>query len=191
MIEIVIGFILGFSFAFALRLIVINRRERKGAHEVKYNPLRISSKMKLMLREIVFKFSVQKFNRDFLLNIKSQRTTIIQLMHRSHFPSLLKNIADVQFGIAIYIPLTPLTDDQKQRLFHVLKEEMQNFNKSEYPIEFFVIDAGTRVRHTGYLLARIVREVFNKEDVDFELFDEGVLPYLYELRMSNGGASLN
>jgi len=70
MVKLIISFILGFLFAFLLRLIVINVREKKGLNEVKYKSLPLTSKMKIIIREIIFKFSIQRFNRDFLLNLK-------------------------------------------------------------------------------------------------------------------------
>lgn len=181
MMNLIFAFILGFLSAFLLRLIVIKNRDKKGTNEIKYKPLRLTSKIKIIIREIIFKFSIQKFNRDFLLNIKSNGNTIIQVMHRSHFPEVIKNIKDVKFGLAIYIPIKPLSPDQKNTLLQVLKDESEDFNMAEYPIEYFIIDAGTRVRYTGYMITRIVMEVFKKDDVDLELYDEGTLPYHYAL----------
>lgn len=182
---------MGFLFAFLLRLIVINRREKKGLYEIKYKPIGLSSKMKVLLRELIFKFSIKKFNRDFLLNINSDGKCIIQIMHRSHFPEFCKDLSDVKFGLAIYIPTKPLTSEQKVKLMQVLKEESEEFNKTDYPVEYFVIDAGSRARYTGYLIARVIKEVFNKEDVSYELFDEGTLPYHYPLEIPKGNSSLN
>ena len=73
----------------------------------------------------------------------------------------------------------------------MLKEESEEFNKAEHPIEYIVIDAGSRVRYTGYLLARLVREIFENDDVNFQLYDEGVLPYHYSINFSKGGQGLN
>jgi hypothetical protein len=183
---IIASFLMGFVFAFLVRLIVINRRERKGLYEVKYKPLSLSSKMKGILRELIFKFSIQKFNRDFLLNVKSGEKYLIQLLHRSHFPEILENISDVKFGIAIYIPSKPLSPNQKLALIKILREEAEDFKDAEYPVGYFVIDAGSRVRFTGYLLARIITEVFGKADVDLELYDEGILPYHYSIKIAKG-----
>jgi hypothetical protein len=183
---IVTSFLLGFVFAFLVRLIVIDRREKKGLHEIKYNPLSLSSKMKGIIRELIFKFSIQKFNRDFLLNIKSNGVHLMQIMHRSHFPEVCENISDVKFGLAIYIPTKPLSTEQKNELKKILQEEMEEFKRYDYPIGYFVIDAGSRVRFTGYLLARIITEVFGKEDVDLELFDDGILPYHYTIEIAKG-----
>lgn len=186
MVKLIVAFVVGFFCAILLRLIVIAVREKKGLNEAKYKSLRLTSKMKIMVREIIFKFSIQRFNRDFLLNIKSNGEVIMQLMHRSHFPELLINTSDVKFGLAIYLPIKPLTVDQKQILLKVLNEESENFNVAEYPIEYFVIDSGSRARYTGYLIARIIQEVFKKEDVEFELYDEGILPYHYHLDIPKG-----
>lgn len=181
MINILIGFVVGILFAVFLRLFVIDRREKKGSNEVKYKPMPLTSKTKIMVREIIFRFSIQKFNRDFLLNIIANEVTLMQVMHRSHFPELCKNIEDVKFGLAIYIPTKPLSFAQRQKLVQILKEESETPIGSDYPVGYFIIDAGSSVRYTGYLLARIVVEVFNKDDVDFKLFDEGILPYHYSI----------
>lgn len=186
MIKLIISFVLGFLFAFLLRLIVINVREKKGLNEVKYKSLPLTSKMKIIIREIIFKFSIQRFNRDFLLNLKNNDQVIMQVMHRSHFPEVVVNASDLKFGLAIYIPIKPLNSTQKNGLIKILKEESESFEIAQPPIEYFVIDAGSRVRYTGYLIARIIKEIFKLEDVDVELFDEGILPYHYLLRIPKG-----
>lgn len=188
MITLVIGFVAGFLFAFLLRLFIIGIREKRGMNELKYKSLPLTSKMKIIVRQIIFKFSILKFNRDFLLNIKLNGRVIMQLMHRSHFPELITNLSDVKFGLAIYIPIKPLTTHQQQVLVKLLKEESEQFSASERPIEYFVIDAGSRARYNGYLIARIVREVFKSDDVDLELSDEGILPYHYHLDVRKRGA---
>lgn len=186
MISVVIAFCLGFSFAFLLRSIVVQRREKKGKLEVEYTKVRLTSKMKNMVREIIFRFSIQKSNRDFLLNIKLGETTIMQVMHRSHFPEVCLDVVDIKFGLAIYIPTKTLTFKQKEKLRLVLVEDSEQSNNSEYPVGYLVIDAGSRVRFTGYLLARLVKEVFTADDVTLELYDEGILPYHYGATIDNG-----
>jgi hypothetical protein len=186
MINALVGFVVGVVFAVLLRLFVIDRREKKGVYESRYGVMNLTSKMKAIVRQIIYKFSIQKFNRDFLLNLKSNGVHLMQIMHRSHFPEVCENISDVKFGLAIYIPAKPLSHDQKQRLTMVLREETEDFKNAEYPVGYFVIDAGVRVRFTGYLLARIINEVFDKKDVDLELFDEGILPYHYSIEISKG-----
>src|SRR5687767_14063401 len=115
MVNIIVAFALGFVFAIMLRLIIIELRAKRGLYEIEHKALTLSPKMKVMLREIVFKFSIKKFNRDFLLNIKSQSTYLIQIMHRSHFPELCNDKSDIKFGLAVYIPLNPLTPGQRQK----------------------------------------------------------------------------
>jgi hypothetical protein len=185
MANILIGFVCGFLFAFLVRLIVINVREKSGKDEIKYRPMPLGFKMKSMIREVVFKFSIRRFNRDFLLNVKLHGKVVMQVMHRSHFPELLKNLSDVRFGLAIYIPIKPLSAEQQQILVKVLNEEMEQFSVSEYPIEYFVVDAGVRAKFNGYLMARIIKDVFDADDVDLELYDEGILPYHYALYASD------
>lgn len=187
MINVIVGFVVGFLFAVLLRLFAIDRREKKGLHEARYKKLNLTSKMKNTVRQIIFKFSIQKFNRDFLLNLKLNGRVIIQLMHRSHFPELIKNLSDAKFGLAIYIPIKPLTKSQQQVLIGLLNEESEQINIAEYPIEYLVIDAGSRARYSGYLIARIITEVFETADVDLELYDEGVLPYHYQLDIPTKG----
>jgi hypothetical protein len=178
---IALAFLLGFVFAFTLRLIVIGIREKKGRDYVKYNSLPLTSRMKIAVREIIFKYSIRKFNRDFLLSIKLHEHVIMQLMHRSHFPDIIKDLSDVKFGIAIYIPIKPLTNLQRDLLLKILREEMEHSRVSEPPIEYVVIDAGTRARYNGYLIAKIIKEVFKADDVYMEISDEGVLPYHYTI----------
>jgi hypothetical protein len=186
MIDTIIGFVLGSLFFVIVRLIVINIREKKGLHAIKYKPVPLRSKLMNMVRQIIFKFSIHKFNRDFLLNLKSNGVHLIQIMHRSHFPEVCENVSDVKFGLAIYIPTKPLSSEQKQKLKQVLEDESEEFIRYNYPVEYFVIDAGLRVRFTGYLIARIIKEVFQRDDVDLELYDEGDLPYHYPLQIAKG-----
>lgn len=178
-ISVTVAFCLGFSFAFFLRSIVIQRREKKGKLAVEYTKMPLTCKMKSMVREIIFRYSIQRFNRDFLMNIKLNENTIMQVMHRAHFPEVCLNMADIKFGLAIYIPTKPLTFKQKEKLRLVLEEDSEQFNNSEYPVGYVVIDAGSRVRFTDYLLARLVKEVFTADDVTLELYDDGILPYHY------------
>ena len=191
MIDTIVGFILGLLFFVFIRLIVINVREKRGLNAIKYKRAPLRYKMMNMVRQIIFKFSIQKFNRDFLLNLKSNGVHLMQIMHRSHFPEVCKNVSDDKFGLAIYIPTKPLSSEQKQKLKQVLDDESEEFIRYNYPVEYFVIDAGSRVRFTGYLIARIIKEVFKKDDIDLELYDEGTLPYHYPVKISKGGSTLN
>lgn len=186
--DILIGFLLGLLVFVSVRLFLINLREKRGMHAVRYSHLPLRSKMMNIIRRVIFNFSIEKFNSDFLLDLKVDGTHLMQIMHRAHFPEVCKNISDVKFGLAIYIPTKPLTPEQKLKLQQLLKEESEDFITHSYPVEYFVIDAGSRVRFTGYLIARIVAEVFQKEDIEWELYDEGTLPYHYplETRKVNG-----
>ena len=65
-------------------------------------------------------------------------------------------------------------------MLNILKEELEEFTIEDYPRDYFVIDMGTKVKYGGYLIAKIVKEVFKADDVDLELHDAGFLPYHYK-----------
>ncbi|AYB33475.1 hypothetical protein [Chryseolinea soli] len=175
--KLILGFITGILFAAVVRLLVINIREKRGLHEAKFRPKRLSSKARYVLRKVVFDFSIKKFNRDFVVNIKIKESIVMQLIHRAHFPELNIEESDIAFGIAIYIPLKPLSMAQRQKLERLLNEEVGKFVTVEQPFAYFLVDIRIAARFGGYLLARILKEIFRSEDADFELADEGSLPY--------------
>ena len=180
MTTLIIGFAVGVLFTIGVRFLMLSSKDKRGRDHLKYNPVPLNSKMKIVIRKIIVDFSIRRFNRDFLLNVNLKGQTIMQLLHRAHFYEIITDLADVKFGVAIYVPLSPLTDVQRRCLFKILKEELKPFKDEEYDRDYFVIDAGTMVKYPGYLITKIITEVYNVDDVDLELHDEGFLPYHYK-----------
>jgi hypothetical protein len=180
MMKLFIGFALGVLFMVFVRFALLWRKDKKGRDHMKYNALPLSGKMKVIVRKIIVCYSILEFNRDFLLNIRLKDETIIQLLHRSHYPQIIADVSDVKFGIAIYIPCGPLTERQRECLVSTLNGEEIYFIGEGNQLDYFLIDGGTRVKHIGYLLTKILTEVYNAEDVEVDLYDEGFLPYHYK-----------
>jgi hypothetical protein len=179
--DFIIGFVLGAFLCYAL--LVLNRylKQKTGLKYDDYKRLPFLIKMQDTLRHIVYEFGIKRNNFDFLLNITNKDKVILQAMHRAHFPFLIGEKNERNFGIALYIPTAKLTDFQKQKIKKILNEELENYQREEEPFDYFVIDIGKSIRYGGYLVSRLLKEVFNfeleKDDFDFRLFDEGALPY--------------
>jgi len=105
----------------------------------------------------------------------------MQVMHRAHFPYLSKDSENIAFGLALYIPVSKLSDIQRQCLEKILLDESDNYVQEKEPIDYHVIDLGKGIKHGGYLISRILKEVleYDLEESNFsmELFSEGKLPY--------------
>jgi hypothetical protein len=115
-----------------------------------------------------------------LYNIKLDGNLVMQLMHRAHFPELCRSESDIEFGIALYIPVKGWESAVINRLDKIIHEESEiKKTGSVGGLEYYIIDLGKRVRFGGYLLSRIVKEVFDANEARFsaELFSEGNLPY--------------
>ena len=67
-----------------------------------------------------------------------------------------------------------------------MKEELENYQSETEPFNYFAIDVGKSIRFGGYLISRLLKEVFDfeleKDTFDFKLFNEGELPYLNKHR---------
>ena len=116
----------------------------------------------------------------FLLNISFEGEIVMQIMHRAHFPELCQSESDVAFGLALYIPISQLSDDRIYKLNKIVEEESEVASKNKFgQLEFYLIDLGTRVRFGGYFLSRLIKEVFegDEKNLSSELFSEGNLPY--------------
>ena len=134
--------------------------------------------VKDVLRNIVLRYNND--NSDFLVNISISQSTVIQLLHRSHFPELMEQNNDVSFGIAVYIPLRGLSKIQKEKLEIILKDHAETSTFSEIPFSYYVLDIGKKIRYGGELLGLIMKEVFGvveEDQINIELYDEGKLPY--------------
>jgi len=157
-----------------------NERIKKGKRIDKYRKAPILSKLVDTIRHIVFEYNIKRKNNDFTLNIYLEKKLVFQILHRCHFPCLCVSEDDLAFGLALYIPLNQFNQYQKEKLLQLFKEETENFIYEEVPFDYYVIDLGKRVRHSSYLLTRIMDEVLlysEVEKVSFKLFSEGEIPY--------------
>lgn len=69
---------------------------------------------------------------------------------------------------------------QIESLSFVLEEESEIINNIDKNSRlYFIVDLGSRIRFSGYLLIRIIKEVFIEEEknMSLKLFSEGELPY--------------
>lgn len=104
----------------------------------------------------------------------------MQLMHRAHFPELCRSESDIAFGIALYIPLKGLEAESIKKLDNLINEETEIKRTGKIgELEYYIIDLGKRVRFGGYLMSRIVNEMFGADESQFSSkpFSEGNLPY--------------
>jgi hypothetical protein len=180
----VIVFLGGILFSYVTFVVIKIFKAKSGIRYDDYKKLPLLIRLKDTLRHIIYEYSIKRNNEDFLLNISHKGARVMQVMHRSHFPYLAKNSEKISFGLALYIPVTKLTDSQKQLLERILIEESDNYQKENQPFDYHVIDLGKGLKHGGYLITRILKEVF-KYDLDeanfsMELFSEGKLPYFGE-----------
>lgn len=175
-----LGVLIGFG-AFFVRGYFLNRKaERLDTAHPHFLKSGTFNRLKDCVRHVVVEYSIRRKNHDFLLNVKSGDTIIFQLTHRSHYPELIPNTDDLSFGMALNLPLGNLTGKQKEKIIKIMKEESDLFFYEEVPFEYYVVDFGKRVKYTGYFLTRLLSEVFdinNPDNIEFELFSEGPLPY--------------
>jgi hypothetical protein len=186
------GLVTGMILTYLLYVFVKNLRKKKGIKYEEYKGLPLLIRLKDVLRNIVYEYNIKRHNEDFLLNILYAKTKVMQVMHRAHFPYLLKNKTDIKFGLALYIPITKLSESQKIRIEEILIEESDKYNRQEEPFDYHVIDLGNGIRHGGYLISRLLSEVFefnlDPTNFNFELFSNGKLPYIgrdYEFNISS------
>lgn len=178
--EFVLGIVFGFISFFIMNLIRRKIYEKKGLKSREYKDLPFNVKLRDTIRHIVFEYNIKRINNDFLLNINFNDVQLMQIMHRSHFPELCSSEQDIQFGLALYIPTIHMNNSKIESLKSILVSESERVNLiSGGAVTYFVIDLGTRIRFGGYLLLRIISEVFKEEEVNMslELFSEGNLPY--------------
>lgn len=182
MIEFSSGILVGIII-FYLFLIYRNykRRQKKGKRFQEYRNAPTSRKLTDTLRHIVFEYNIKRKNNHFSLNVYVEGELRLQVLHRCHFPDLCKSEEDVDFGLALYIPIKRLNQSQKDQLLTIFKEESEVFYYEEVPFDYYVVDIGKLIRYGGYLINRILKEVYHNADVQslsFELFSEGKLPYI-------------
>jgi hypothetical protein len=175
-----IGFVVGALAIYGLSAIYKYSKRKKGLRESVYRSQFFTTKLKDSIRHIVFEYSIKRSNNDFLFNILIRGKRYIQITHRAHFSELYKAEKDVEFGLAVYVPTRDLNAEQIKKLESILSQESETFATSNDPVPYYVLDLGKRVRYGGYLLTRIIKEIFNpaEEEVTFQLYSEGALPYL-------------
>jgi len=162
--EFALGSAFGFVCFFVMRMLKKRIREKNGVRFREYRDLPFNIKLKDTIRHIVFEYNIKRVNNDFLLNIDFNGTPLMQIMHRSHFPELCKSESDISFGIALYIPVKNMDFKQIESLSFVLEEESEIINNIDKNSRlYFIVDLGSRVRFSGYLLTRIIKEVLLKK----------------------------
>lgn len=157
-----------------------NIKEKKGIKHGEYGKIPFTARLRNIIRHIIFEYDIKRKNNDFLYNINFGGRRVMQLMHRSHFAELCRSEADIAFGIALYIPAKGLNLERIKKLDNIINEESEIKRTGKTgELEYYIIDLGKRARFGGYLLSRIVKEVFDADESQFsaELFSEGNLPY--------------
>lgn len=183
--NIIYGILIGWVSLYLVLLLYKNLREKQGTSNKEYSKLPFTSRLRNIFRHIIFEYDIKRRNEDFLYTIKLDGKRIIQLMHRAHFPELCISESDIAFGISLYIPVKGWTIENVTKLDNIFAQETELPLKGELgKLEYYVVDLGKRARFGGYLLSRIIKEVFNAEEArfSFELFSEGSLPYPGKLK---------
>ena len=178
--ELTIGILLGWVSLYIAGVVIKNFRQKKGSKDKSYRNWPLTVKLRDTVRHIIFEYSIKRKNNDFLLNINLNGNHVMQIMHRAHFPELCQSESDIRFGLALYIPLSNLSSDKVKALEVIIEEESEILRgERSDAVAYLVVDLGKRVRFGGYFLARIIKEVFEKEEgsMSLELFSEGNLPY--------------
>ncbi|MEP1035104.1 hypothetical protein [Ekhidna sp.] len=156
------------------------KAERSEIKNPEYLKSKAFNKLKGTIRHIVVEYSIRRKNNDFLLNVFLNEVTLFQITHRFHYPEILKNQDDMAFGLALYLPINKLNSEQKKRILNIMKEEADYFSYEEIPFDYYVVDFGKRIKYSSYFIVRLLKEIFlieDEDDISFELFSEGNLPY--------------
>lgn len=181
MILFLLGLITGIVLFYSFILFKNHRlKGKRGKRIVNYRKSEILRKLRDTLRHMVFEYNIKRENQDFSLNIHIGQKVRFQVLHRSHFPDLAKEEGDIDFGLALYLPVNKLSTEQREQMLRIFREESETFYYEEVPFDYHIVDLGKDIRYGGYLLTRILKEVFDTDRVDsvrFELFSEGEIPY--------------
>jgi hypothetical protein len=180
--QILYGILIGWASLYIFLIIYKDLREKKGIKYKDYNKLPFTTRLRNIVRLVIFEYNIKRKNNDFLYNIKLDENNVIQLMHRAHFPELCVSESDIAFGIAVYIPVKGWDEKSIAKLDNIIDEESEVKRTGKTgDLEYYIIDLGKRARFGGYLLTRIVKEVFTANESQFstELFSEGNLPYQF------------
>ena len=178
-----LGLLLGWFYYKKSNIVVEHNQSGKvGMYYEKYKNGSTMKSLTNAIRTIIFRYGGRnEDHQSFVLNITKGDDVIIQLLHRAHFPELCKSSVDINFGIALYIPLDDsyMNNVMKNNLKKIMREEMQQMKEDKNPRTYFVLDIGARLMQGSYIISRILKEVFNVSDHDFyyELYDDSELPY--------------
>lgn len=132
--------------------------------------------IKSSIRTVVLK--TRSKNLDFLLNFSIDSQVLIQILHRLHYPELGLDEEDSRYGLAIYIPISELNKSKKNELNKLLIQHAESsFRDNNY--DYYVIDAGERIKYAGELVTLILRQIFliNKDNLKTDIFIGDRTPY--------------
>jgi hypothetical protein len=181
MTNIIIGCFIGSALTYPVLMLLKYIMQKRGIRYSEYKKLPLLVRLNDTLRHIIYDYGIKKRNHDFSLNVLERKVVIMQVLHRAHFPYLTPKNENPNFGMALYIPISKLTETQKKRLEEIIVEEPLDGIHETEPFDFHVVDLGQGLRQGGYLIARILKEIFDfdshSSDFDFKLFNEGELPY--------------
>lgn len=176
----ILGILIGWVSLYVILILYKNLAEKRGIRHANYGKIPFTSRLRNIVRHIIFEYDIKRKNNDFLYNINLDGKHVMQLMHRAHFPELCRSESDIAFGIALYIPVKGWRAERIKVLDEIISEESEIKRTGKAGnLEYYIIDLGKRARFGGYLLSRIVKEVFEADEARFstELFSEGSLPY--------------
>jgi hypothetical protein len=176
----VYGIFIGWISLYLFLILYKLLKEKRGIKREQYGNIPFTARLRNIIRHIIFEYNIKRKNNDFLYNIDLDGKRVMQLMHRAHFPELCRSESDLAFGLALYIPVKGWNEERIKKLDNIINEETEIKHTGKTgELEYYIIELGKRARFGGYLLSRIVKEVFEAEEsrFSFELFSEGNLPY--------------
>ena len=132
--------------------------------------------IKSCIRSVVLKSRPE--NLDFMLNFSVDQETLLQVLHRVHYPELSRYEDDLSYGLAIYIPVSDLNTVQKKELDRLLNLHA-NSSIEDSNHDYYVIDGGERIKYVGELITLILKKVFTvrEDDLKTEVFIGDRTPY--------------
>lgn len=179
------GLLLGWLYNRKANLVIKASQTKKGEeYRQKYKKGETMKALINAIRVLIFEYDDEHKHKSFVLNITRDNDLVIQLLHRAHFPELCESSIDVNFGIAVYIPVDYMDNSMKEALEKILLEDAQELKQDSNPNTYYVIDVGFRLMYASSFLSRILKEVFDANDNNlcYELYDDLDLPYDKKLR---------
>ena len=179
-ISLLFGILIGWISLYLFLILYKNLKGKRGIKHEEYGKIPFTTRLRNIVRHIIFEYDIKRKNNDFLYNVNLDGKHVMQLMHRAHFPELCRSESDIAFGIALYIPIKGWREDRIMKLDDIINEESEIKRTGKTgELEYYIVDLGKRARFGGYLLTRILKEVFDADESQFsaELFSEGNLPY--------------